>query len=687
MIKKRNLGMGKSATNKKVISEKEAPIVDGNTVEEQTKKGKIKQGWDKFRSSIWITIALTILVPALAIFTCEWVIRFFYIGKNEEMTVFQAIAGTPNAFIISYLLLLSIYIIISQLTRLHAIAVAVVGLFANTLGIVSYFKLVLRNEIFLPWDIYQVGDLLAINEKVTYEIPACVIITVIIFVVLIIFSCFIKMPKWQKNKKILLQIFIPTGISAIVVSYLFFGVFLVKDGGKKFGLVENQFSPNGYYVTNGAVYGFMSNLYLLKIQEPAGYSEKAVLAIEQETLENISTMPLYPNSYVAVSDDIVETPDIIFVQAEAFWDMRNLDMIEYDRELMSNFDRLVEESATGNLYTPSFGGGTCDVEFEVLTGFSMENLPSGSKPYQQYINQNYFSLPQYLRADKGYDTLAIHGYGNQFWNRHIAYPRLGFNEFIASDTAEWDPIVYRRGFISDETMVARIIEEYEKRESDSAPMFIHAVTMQNHSGYSADKYPDDERVKILSAPDVLTEQQIGQLEDSATGIYEMDLALGTLVDYLKTTDRPTILVFWGDHLNPVTNSMDFFQQTGLIEEDDPSDPLLFQTPLMIWSNYSDQKVDLGIVGANYISPVFMDMYGLEKPFMFEYLTEQFPFYHARNRGIIVEPDNTYSTEMTPEQQEWFDKYAILQYDFMFGNKTLENYAPEESAIRVALEAK
>ena len=30
---------------------------------------------------------------------------------------------------------------------------------------------------------------------------------------------------------------------------------------------------------------------------------------------------------------------------------------------------------------PSFGGGTCDVEFEALTGFSLEHLPAGSKPF------------------------------------------------------------------------------------------------------------------------------------------------------------------------------------------------------------------------------------------------------------------------------------------------------------------
>ena len=137
---------------------------------------------------------------------------------------------------------------------------------------------------------------------------------------------------------------------------------------------------------------------------------------------------------------------------ESFWDASRLEGISYDRELTPNLTALKNEAAYGYCYTPSFGGGTCDVEFEALTGFSVEHLPAGSKPYQQHVTHDMFSLPQYLRA-QGYDTLAVHGYYRKFWSRNTAYPYLGFNEFIAAE--DFVNPHTRRGFISDAAMTRR----------------------------------------------------------------------------------------------------------------------------------------------------------------------------------------------------------------------------------------
>ena len=71
------------------------------------------------------------------------------------------------------------------------------------------------------------------------------------------------------------------------------------------------------------------------------------------------------------------------------------------------------------------------MEFEALTGFSVEHLPAGSKPYQQHVTHDMFSAA--VSAGAGYDTLAVHGYYRKFWSRNTAYPYLGFNEFIAAE--------------------------------------------------------------------------------------------------------------------------------------------------------------------------------------------------------------------------------------------------------------
>ena len=71
----------------------------------------------------------------------------------------------------------------------------------------------------------------------------------------------------------------------------------------------------------------------------------------------------------------------------------------------------------------------------------------------------------------------------------------------------------------------------------------------------------------------------------------------------------------------------------------------------------------------------MEMYGLEKPLMFEYLSQQLEMYRARTLGVTVQPDSTAVTqtvdEMTPEQQQWFRNHWMLQYDLMFGEEYLK----------------
>lgn len=631
------------------------------------KDGVLQKWWGSFRKSPVATILFSLLIPAITTITLEWIARGTFAPNKQHNGFFEAITRHPFSFIISYLLLVCLYVFISQLSGLHALATALVGLVGNLPAVVTYYKLTMRGEPFLPWDISQIGDLMGVQDKVEYEIQPSMILTLLLFILLTVLACWIKIPAAKGNRKNLFRRLAAGAVSLAGGMALLFGIFLNPAGTKMAGIQEDSWMQDRYYRTNGVLTGFLTNLQLLKIAVPAGYSKNAVLEIAEETKKIETGKPLYPGSYAATGEEAVQQPDIIFVMAESFWDVTELPGITYDRDLLPNLTMLRQQGASGYAYTPSFGGGTCDVEFEALTGFSMEHLPSGSKPFQQYITKDTFSLPQYLKLD-GYETLAIHGYGRRFWNRDTAYPRLGIDTFIASD--DFVNPDKRRGFISDKAMVERIIEEYQSRATDGTPVFIHAVTMQNHTTYSRDRYPADELVKVTGAPGSIPDSTIGQLEDCATGIYEMDAALGELTRYLQTVSRPTIVVFWGDHLNPMSDGYALFEETGLIEKGDTTAAVLRKTPLLIWSNYADNQVDLGTIAAYNISPVMMDLYGLEKPLVFEYLTQQMPVFHARSRGVTIEPDNTDSLLMTDVQQEWFNKHGILQYNYLFGDELL-----------------
>ncbi len=106
-------------------------------------------------------------------------------------------------------------------------------------------------------------------------------------------------------------------------------------------------------------------------------------------------------------------------------------------------------------------------------------------------------------------------------------------------------------------------------------------------------------------------------------------------DYFSQVDEPVILVFWGDHYNPIDSNYDVFTKSGYAS-DSSADPRLHQTTLLMWSNYSQQPVDLGTIAAYDISPVMMNIYGLKQPLYFQYLNRQLQVaYRTNTRGTVM----------------------------------------------------
>ena len=69
-----------------------------------------------------------------------------------------------------------------------------------------------------------------------------------------------------------------------------------------------------------------------------------------------------------------------------------------------------------------------------------------------------------------------------------------------------------------------MIEEWENRDPEK-PLFMHVVTMQNHTTYNEKNYPEEELVGIQSAPAGISGHTLGALRDFATGVREADAML------------------------------------------------------------------------------------------------------------------------------------------------------------------
>ena len=614
-------------------------------------------------------MAFPLAASLITVLLGEWIAR----GALTADTVTSFIFPHAEAYLLAWLFLFLIWLLLDWIFRLPPLSTLGMAVLGCVPCAVNFYTLQLRGEPFLPWDLAQVSEAAGVASAAGIKIQTSMIVTAVVELALMAGSFFLYR---GRHKQRWLPRVAGSAATAAALCLLIFGVYLQPAVCQAIGIVPDAWMQDRYYRYYGVVTGFMTNLSNLEIDKPDNYSEEAVDAILDNVDESqkFSTSSLYPTSYAATTakDEQVKKPTIIYVMNESYWDVSELEQygIKFDTDVSANLHALQQTSAYGRAYSPSFGGGTCDVEFEALTGYSASFLPSGSKPYQQHVTKPMFALPSYLKT-QGYQTAAVHCFWAKYWSRDTAYPNLGLDDFISLEDMHGVTKVrkhyWTNGLVTDDSMADQIIGQYEKMKASSdEPVFLHAVTMQNHTNYNKDNYPDDQRVKVLEHPAGMKASTVGALEDFATGIRDADAMMGKLTAYFSQVDEPVILVFWGDHYNPIDSNYDVYTTTGYAS-DSSADPRLHQTTLLMWSNYSDAPVDLGTIAAYDISPVMMNLYGLQQPLYFQFLNRQLRVAsRACTRGVTMNLDGTTTLEPTEFQKRWTQEHWMLQYDLMFG---------------------
>ena len=614
-------------------------------------------------------MAFPLAASLITVLLGEWIAR----GALTADTVTSFIFPHAEAYLLAWLFLFLVWLLLDWIFRLPPLSTMGMAVLGCVPCAVNFYTLQLRGEPFLPWDLAQVSEAAGVASAAGIKIQTSMIVTIVVELALTVGSFFLFR---GRHKQRWLPRVAGSAATAAAMCLLIFGVFLQPAVCQAIGIVPDAWMQDRYYRYYGVITGFMTNLANLEIDKPDNYSEETVDAILDNVGESqkFSTSPLYPTSYAATTakDEQVKKPTIIYVMNESYWDVSELEQygIKFDTDVSANLHALQQTSAYGRAYSPSFGGGTCDVEFEALTGYSASFLPSGSKPYQQHVTKPMFALPSYLKT-QGYQTAAVHCFWAKYWSRDTAYPNLGLDDFISLEDMHGVTKVRKHywtsGLVTDDSMADQVIGQYEKMKASSdEPVFLHAVTMQNHTNYNKDNYPDDQRVKVLEHPAGMKASTVGALEDFATGIRDADAMLGKLTAYFSQVDEPVILVFWGDHYNPIDSNYDVYTTTGYAS-DSSADPRLHQTTLLMWSNYSDAQVDLGTLAAYDISPVMMNLYGLQQPLYFQFLNRQLRVAsRACTRGVTMNLDGTTTLEPTEFQQRWTQEHWMLQYDLMFG---------------------
>ncbi|MGQ0868602.1 LTA synthase family protein [Acinetobacter baumannii] len=320
-------------------------------------------------------------------------------------------------------------------------------------------------------------------------------------------------------------------------------------------------------------------------------------------------------------------PNIIVVMEESFWDSHKLDN-ELPKDLLS----FVQQNQVSNLLSPTFGGGTANVEFEALTSLNTTFFPN-ELLYVSKLKKPIYALPYYLNS-MGYQTVAMHNNYSYYYNRNKVYPDLGFEKFISLENmiAQKDRsnIFNQGGWATDDLIFDSI--KSTLKQNEQKPKFIYAITVENHPMYNDDRF-GRQNYKFSRE---LTETQKQKLSTYTAGIARADQKLQELAEYLKTVERPTILVAFGDHL---PNLQEVYDRYGFFKEDTERTNLKnYQTPFVVWSNYKLDKKPLKqpYIAASFVAPKLLKLAGLPLSDYYQFIDNVSNCYSAIHQKFVKE---------------------------------------------------
>lgn len=407
------------------------------------------------------------------------------------------------------------------------------------------------------------------------------------------------------------------------------------------------------YRRNGFVGGFLYNLNGPRMTRPDGYSEATMKELAARYTRLAASINAQRNP--AALDDV----NVVVVLSEALTDPTRIKGVQFHGDPIPNTRRLLQQTYSGNMLAQLIGGGTANMEFEVLTGLSMAQFaPQLTSPFQMLLPhfKEFPGAVRYLK-DRGHETLGVHPYSTRMYKRTTAYPVLGMEKFIYNATMQEKHKAPKGRFISDESAFAEI--EYQLAQSE-APVVMNMVTMQNHYPWNkqfTEPFP-------LTGLQGVAQQQIGRY---ARGLTFTDQAIKDFLDRLRESDEKTAVILYGDHL-PGAYPARIQQVNG--------HRVMHETPFFLWTNFKPlPHKPVPTTSPIYFLPLLFDQLEAPLPPMYALLRQLHQQIPAMSQGRYINAANqeVSEKELSPAAKQMLRDYRLVQFDLAAG----EQYVKDE----------
>lgn len=580
----------------------------------------------------------------------------------------------PLKFLLTYTFILTFQCIFFTLFRNEIFSYILTSVIFYSLSLVTYVRCELTGSPLLPSDLLLVKNVKEIASFVEIPFNISYIISLGIMALGLLFLLFIrKKHPYKIAFKTRLYLDVACIAAFCIIVYAFCLNYNFRHSTlDKINVKISAFSPVEDLRSNGVILTFFPRIGDLFVKKPDNYSEKAI----EEIYDRHKDVPS-----IAAENENQTKPNVIIIQNEAWWDPTEMPNVEFSEDPMAKIKALGEKYPYGKLVTPSFTGATCMPEFECISGYSTAFLPNNSYPYIQAVLSDTESLVSTYQKN-GYETVALHPYHINFYNRKSAYPLLGFQKVIGMEDMEDINDNLKGWYASDEYAMQQIIKAYENKETER--MFCFMVTMQNHGGYSPSRYKEEEYT-ISASSDALRKEDLNGLIDYAQGVKDASEAFITLTEYFKNANEPVIIAMYGDHLPLLGTDASTYIDGGMADKDkafvSTEYDNLYYTPYIVWANYdiSDFKLPEHISAGNLGLSIMEQAHLNEVPWYQSVMKDFFKLCPVYERYIQFNADGERIHELNDEQNAYMEDYKLLQLDLLNFSHYAESIPKEENS--------
>lgn len=454
-------------------------------------------------------------------------------------------------------------------TQGSGVGVALGALVLALVGVAQFFVADFKAYVIMPSDLMVLGTAAAVAGGYVYAVSDQVLVALSLFAVATALASVISVARPVGRPRVARNLAAAAGCAVLLAVAV-----ACPSYADDLGISVGGWNPLASYRSQGFVPSFVKLAQGMTIEEPVGYTDDAARELEAAYAAAYDEGPGATAGRAAAEEQFSEeSPSLVVIVDETFADLNQLVGEGWGYAGPERYNAIDDALMRGSLTVSTTGGGTCNTEFELLTGISLGFVGEGTYPFSFYDLSGAPSLPRQLAA-LGYDTTAMHPNLATNYNRSVAYPALGFGEFLSEEDfagAEW----FHSG-VSDEETFDRILGLLEEGEG---PQLVYDLTMQNHSSYDQDNLGEVPQYSF----DGLDEGGCEQLSEYLACIEETDRALAEFLAELKEFDRPVAVLFLGDHQSYVAPWMN---NAARPDEAEPEHSLrLYETTYCLWANY------------------------------------------------------------------------------------------------------